>query len=187
MLVDPEQAVPVDHPPPVHVTGVRTGERRIELAPGSDGAVSLDWHENSLALSFRALSYIDPTRNRYRVRLQGLDDDWRMLAGRTRVYYGRLPAGRYTFEVQAASAAGVWNRDGDRVAITIAPPPWASGPAWALYGLVVLAATGMGWRSLAQRRRRREALRQAEARQQLSDRQRYTIARLSRSLEPYFF
>lgn len=184
LLVDPEQAVPVDHPPPVHVTGVRTGERRIELAPGSDGAVSLDWHENSLALSFRALSYIDPTRNRYRVRLQGLDDDWRMLAGRTRVYYGRLPAGRYTFEVQAASAAGVWNRDGDRVAITIAPPPWASGPAWALYGLVVLAATGMGWRSLAQRRRRREALRQAEARQQLADRQRDTIARLSRSLEP---
>ncbi|MGK7295690.1 MAG: sensor histidine kinase [Candidatus Wenzhouxiangella sp. M2_3B_020] len=184
LIVDPALVRPATDPPPVHVTGVRAGDRTIRLAPGERGALAFDWSENSLEISFRALSYINPRQTRYRVRLSGWEREWQAFTGRTSRHYANLPSGTYTFEVQAANADGVWNRRGDGVTFSVAPPPWRSPPAWAAYAVAGLALTGVGWRAALQRRRRSETLRRLRDEQRLADRQRDLLARLNRSIEP---
>jgi len=184
LTVDPAAIQPRPWPPPVHLISVRAGDRRYPLDGKREAPLELDWRQNSLEFSFLALSYINPSQNRYRIRLSGWEDDWQELQGQTTRFFSNLPSGSYEFEVQAANVDGIWNRAGDRIAFTIAPPPWRSPPAWIAYALIGLAATGTGWRALVGRRRRRESLQRAREQQQLADRQRDLLARLNQSLEP---
>jgi signal transduction histidine kinase/ligand-binding sensor domain-containing protein len=184
LVVEPALIDPVTTAPPVYLTAVRAGDQLLPLDPGTSALPDLEWDRNSMEFHFQSLSYIDPARNRYRVRLRGWEDDWRELVGQTTRFYSNLPSGRYRFEVEAAGVDGVWNQSGDHIAFRIAPPPWLSGGAWALYAVVALAATGAGWRSLTARRRRREAVRRLRADRQLADLQRSLLERLNRSLAP---
>ena len=184
LAVDPDKIEPIPSPPPVHLTSVRAGDRRYPLNAAREAPLEFDWRQNSLEFRFHALSYINPSQNRYRIRLAGWEQGWQELVGQTTRFFSNLPSGSYEFQVQAANADGVWNRAGDRVGFTIAPPPWRSTPAWIAYALIALAATGTGWRAMVDRRRRNESLRRAHEQQQLADRQRELLVRLNRSLEP---
>ncbi len=184
LAVDPGKIEPTPHPPPVHLISVRAGNQRYALDDARKAPLEFDWRQNSLEFSFLALSYINPSQNRYRIRLTGWEEEWQELVGQTTRFFSNLPSGSYAFEVQAANVEGMWNRTGDRVAFTIAPPPWRSTPAWIAYALIGLAATGTGWRAMVGRRRRNESLRRAREQQQLADRQRELLERLNRSLEP---
>ncbi|MEX0914273.1 MAG: histidine kinase dimerization/phospho-acceptor domain-containing protein, partial [Wenzhouxiangellaceae bacterium] len=184
LIVDPARIQPVAQPPPVHLTSLRAGDRVFGLDRRREGPLSFGWQQNSLEFSFIALSYINPAQNRYRSRLAGWEDEWQEGVGQTTRFFSSLPSGDYEFEVQAANVDGIWNRAGDRVAFSIAPPPWRSAPAWLIYALIVLAAGVTGWRALITRRARRESLRRAREQQQLADRQRKLLEQLNRSLEP---
>jgi len=182
--VDPRRLTPGGAPPPVWVTTLRAGDRRIGLGPGQDVLPKLQWHENSVEFAFRALSYADPARNRYRLRLLGWDRTWREQVGQQTRFYSNLPPGEYRFEVQAAGVDGIWNWAGDAVSFQIAPPLWRSNAAWALYALLAVTGIAAGWRANSNRRKRVQALREARTRQELSDRQRRFLERLNQSLEP---
>ena len=184
LVVEPALIDPVTTPPPVYLTAVRAGDRFLRIGPDRSMLPDFAWDRDAIEFHFQSLSYIDPARNRYRVRLLGWDDQWREFVGLTSRFYGNLPSGRYRFEVEAAGVDGVWNRSGDSIAFRILPPPWLSGPAWAVYAAIALAATGAGWRSLTVRRRRRESVRRMQADRQLTDLQRSLLERLNRSLAP---
>jgi len=184
LAVDPDRIEPTPSPPPVHLTSVRAGDRRYPLTTVREAPLEFGWRQNSLEFRFHALSYINPSQNRYRIRLAGWERDWQEVVGQTTRFFSNLPSGSYEFQVQAANADGIWNRSGDRVGFTIAPPPWRSAPAWIAYALIALAATGTGWRAVVGRRRRKESLRRAHEQQQLADHQRELLTRLNRSLEP---
>lgn len=171
-------------PPPVHLTSVRAGDRRWTLPSGPRQVLDLAWYENSIEFEFVALSFLNPARNRLRVRLSGWEDDWYEDTGMSRRYFGNLSPGQYRFEVQAANAAGRWNRVGDAVDLRIAPPPWRAPSAMAAYlivGLMAVGGTGMAWRRRQQRSAQR---RRARDQRELVDAQRKVLARLTRSLEP---
>lgn len=184
LIFEPAKIQPAPQPPPVHLISMRAGDRVIGLERRDGEPLSFDWQDNSMEFSFLALSYINPTQNRYRIRLTGWEDDWQELVGQTTRFFSNLPSGEYAFEVQAANVDGTWNRTGDRVVFTIAAPPWRSPQAWTAYALVLLAALAAVWRALIVRRRRRESIRRAEEQQQLADHQRDLMERLNRSLEP---
>lgn len=184
LLVDPAVIEPALEPPPVQITSIRAGDELFRIDPRRKDALRLDWRQNSLEASFVALSYLDPSRNRYRVRLTGWDDDWHEFVGQERHFYSNLRGGEYVLEVQAANVDGIWTLDGDRLRIVIEQPPWRTGPAWIGYALIALAMSGFGWRSVYQRRLRRETLRLARDRQQLAERQRILLEQLNQSLEP---
>jgi signal transduction histidine kinase/ligand-binding sensor domain-containing protein len=169
LQVEPDRIEIARRPPPVWLTGVRSGDREWQLRPGGPRRLDLDWRENSVRLSYVALSYLNPEGNRYRVRLHGWDRDWLALTGETERDYGRLPGGRYRFEVQAAGVDGVWNLHGDALELMIAAPPWRTGWAMALYVGVAVALLALRWRTLLLRRRRLELLRRARERQQIAD------------------
>ncbi len=131
-----------------------TGGENIELG-----------HRNDLVtFSFSGLDYAAPERNRYRYKLEGFDGDWSEPVEYDRATYTNLPAGNYTFRVQAANNDGIWNESGAAIDLVIVPPPWASAWAYASYVLAVLAALFLFQRmnamKLARETRQREQLEQ---------------------------
>ncbi|MGA8277797.1 MAG: two-component regulator propeller domain-containing protein [Rhodanobacteraceae bacterium] len=141
-------------PPPVRLVAlkVRRGREQITLDPAQP--VALRYDDRDLDVSARALSYANPAANRYRFHLSGFDSGWVASDHGERVY-SQLAPGRYTLDVRAANADGIWGRIERPLEISVATPPWATPWAYLLYMLIVLlAAFAMlgAWRVRIRRR-----------------------------------
>jgi signal transduction histidine kinase/streptogramin lyase len=92
-------------------------------------------HEvNIFTLTFAGLRYFSPESNRYRYRLEGLDRNWyEAHSNNRRATYTTLPAGSYTFRVQAATARGVASDPGTSLQVVILPAWWATWWFRAIY------------------------------------------------------
>jgi signal transduction histidine kinase/ligand-binding sensor domain-containing protein len=97
-------------------------------------------HElNIFSLTFAGLHYFSPESNRYRYKLEGLDRNWYEVGSNNRrATYTTLPAGSYTFRVQAATARGAWSEPGTSLQVVILPAWWATW--WFRAGYVTLFA-----------------------------------------------
>jgi signal transduction histidine kinase/ligand-binding sensor domain-containing protein len=127
-----------------------------------------------LEFRFTAPCLTAPERVRFRYQLTGVDRDW-VDAERTRsAIYASVPAGKYTFRVQASSPEGVWNSETATVTLAIHPYFWQTN--WFLAAIAATVAGGGVWtarRTAMQRLRRRlELVRQEHA----VDRERARIA-----------
>lgn len=91
---------------------------------------------NSFSFQFSALSFRNPSTNRYRYKLEGLDQSWYEVGSGQRVAsYTTLPAGAYRFRVQAATARGPWSEPGRTIGITIQPAWWIT---WWFRGIIAM-------------------------------------------------
>ena len=103
--------------------------------------LTLAHNQNYLTIQFAALQFNRPTKNRYRYRLEGLEDTWKETA-RPEAIYTNLPPGDYVLLLNASNTSGRWSRYVRKLAITIQPPFWATWWAILLYCLIGL---GMAW------------------------------------------
>jgi signal transduction histidine kinase len=88
-------------------------------------SITLNYDQSIFTLEFTALSYVAPRHNRYRYRLEGLEQGWNEVDSTRRfATYTGLPAGDYVFRVQGSNNDLLWNEAGIRLAITILPPWW---------------------------------------------------------------
>ena len=88
------------------------------------------------AFEYAGLSFVAPSRVRYRYQLEGFDKQWTDAGSRRTAFYTNLPPGSYRFHVQAANNDGLWNEAGADLSFTVRPPFYRT--AWFL--LVVLSA-----------------------------------------------
>jgi signal transduction histidine kinase len=85
----------------------------------------LQYWQNIFSFEFSSLSHSDAKRNRYRYKLEGLDNDWNETDSTRRyVSYTTLAPGEYLFRVQGSNSHGVWNEQGASVHLLILPPWW---------------------------------------------------------------
>jgi signal transduction histidine kinase len=85
-------------------------------------AITLSHQQNMFSIEFSALSYFNAETNRYRYRLNGLDDRWHEVGSDQRsANYTTLPAGTYIFDVQGATSRGKWSEPGATLRIEILP------------------------------------------------------------------
>ena len=117
---------------PLAIGGDSPLGRSITLAPG----LVLPYDQNSLTVSFAALSYIRPDKNQYAYRLDGRDGSWHDIGFEHAVTLDNLQPGRYRLRVWGANNEGVWNRDGISLALRIRPPFWRT---WWFRALLALA------------------------------------------------
>lgn len=73
------------------------------------------------AIEYAALSYLAPSRVQFRVKLDGVDDDWQDVGSRREALYMNLSPGTYIFRVQAANNDGVWNTEGESFTFVLKP------------------------------------------------------------------
>ncbi len=99
--------------------------------------LNLPYAQNGFTIEFAALDYTAPEKNRYAYRMDGLDDMWVSSGNRRFATYNNLAPGDYVFRVKGSD--GVWNETGASMKITILPPWWRTGWAYAFYAFLGFA------------------------------------------------
>lgn len=155
--------------PPVAITSVElfgqpieAGSDQLEKSLSRAAELNLSHNENTINISFAALSYVSPEKNLYAYKLEGVDKDW-IYTHEHRANYTNLPAGTYTFLVKATNNDGVWSKNEAKLQIVVHPPFWWSLPAKILY--LLLIGYAIYW--FMQSRLKREKLRHQEELDQL--------------------
>ncbi|MEO0731853.1 MAG: two-component regulator propeller domain-containing protein [Bacteroidota bacterium] len=106
----------------------------------STKSLHLRHQENSLTITFAALNYATPEKNRFAYKLDGFDEDWVYTdATQRRATYTNLPYDDFTFLVKSANNDGIWNEEPVRLGVFIEPPFYLKWYAYVFYGLLTLA------------------------------------------------
>jgi signal transduction histidine kinase/DNA-binding response OmpR family regulator len=124
--------------PPVYITGFQFGGQRVE----AKDTLHLGYRQSTFAFTFTALNYSVPENNQYAYMLEGFDKDWHYVGNEHKANYTNLDPGTYVLRVKASNNDGVWNEEGARVLIVIAPPFWKT---WWFAVLVALAVIAGGY------------------------------------------
>ena len=101
-------------------------------------SISLPYHKNYLRLEFAAMLFNQAQKTKYRYRLVGADKEWVEAGTSNMAAYAGLQPGNYTFQVAATDKNGQWSPAVRELHITIRPPAWATGWAYALYALAAI-------------------------------------------------
>lgn len=166
LRIDEQWAKPlalVDLPLHWAALNFRHGGAPTSLMPGS-ARLSFGPEDQELAFSARLISFIEPRDQHYRFRIEGYDPDWVDVGAEGVRLISRLPAGEYRVQVQARNALGQRASTTLETHLQVAPPWWASGPA---YAVAVLLAVGIVlglWRINRRRLDARHAMALAEER-----------------------
>lgn len=129
----PENVTDSNYTPPIVLTAFQLSGAPVALGRGSPlkraigytNQLTLSHSEGSFSFEFSALGFRSPMTNRYRYKLEGLDQNWHEVGSHQRLAsYTTLPAGGYKFRVQGATSNGPWSEPGVTLSITIKPPWW---------------------------------------------------------------
>ncbi len=138
----------------------RKNKIRINRVTGLPEDLILAYNNNHLSFIFKGIFLTAPDEVQYRFMLEGFDDDWSPVTKLNFANYSNLPAGEYSFKVQASANLREWS-----VPVTytfsIKPPFWKTPFFYLLYIATAVGTVWLGYnfrtRSL---RRRSEVLRQ---------------------------
>lgn len=150
-------------PPKIAITDFRLFNESVPIGEMENGRtvlskniletdqISLTHRENVLSFSFTGLHYNEPKKLKYAHQLVGFDPDWVYTdASQRMAYYTNLPYEDYTFRVKAANGDGVWSHPAS-LELTVLPPFWQTGWAYALYAMFAAALIYFGFRIVKMR------------------------------------
>jgi signal transduction histidine kinase/ligand-binding sensor domain-containing protein len=156
-IVDPNRVGPPPVMPPVRIESVTADAQKFDPQSRLLGPS----RTSHLHIAFTALTLTDPTRIRFRYRLDGFDHDWIDPGSSREAVYTNLPPRQYRFVVEATNGDGVWT-PGATWNFGVEPmfyqTRWFAAVMTALAGLVVAAV----WRLRVRGVRRQFALVLAE-------------------------
>jgi signal transduction histidine kinase/ligand-binding sensor domain-containing protein len=129
-------------PPPVHIELI-TADRAAH--PAVSG-LQLPALTQDLQIDYTALSLVAPEKNRFVIKLEGRDADWRDVGVRRQAVYADLKPGIYRFRVKASNNSGVWNDTGAAVEFAIAPAYYQTVSFRLACGVLLLTVGGVLYR-----------------------------------------
>ncbi len=151
--VDPAHFPVNTVPPPVALERFAVDDV-VQTLRGAASVVEVPAGHVHFQFDFAGLSFTAPQKVRYRYMLEGFDHNWTEAGTRRIAYYTNIPAGRYTFKVQAANNDGLWNPEGAALSFVLKPRFYET--VW-FYVLLALAAGGLVVLLLRLRLRRAES------------------------------
>jgi len=154
---DPEEIQPHPMAPDVVLSQLNVNDEPVELE-SSKPSLELSHEDNSLAIAYAGIHFSAKNKNQYSYQLEGHDPTWVQAGQERTARYTNLEPGNYRFWLRSANLDGIWSEPRLLFQARIAPPPWATPMAYALYVLLLmLAVAALAW-SVVERRRRLEAL-----------------------------
>lgn len=133
-VIDTAQIVPDTAAPKLFITSVNIAGKDTMVLPN----YTVPYADNSLRLEYVGLSYKSDGDILYRYRMIGVDTAW-VQTEFTNVQYPTLPAGDYTFYVDARSLQGDWSNHPAKLQVTVLPPFWQTWWFRTLVTLVVVS------------------------------------------------
>ncbi len=104
--------------PKVYITALQLNGKFCDL---TSGKVSVNPGDTRYSFQFTALSMLASSKNRFRYKLEGFDNEWVEAYGKREAIYANLSPGKYTFHVVASNNDGYWNETGDSLDIVVKP------------------------------------------------------------------
>lgn len=125
----------------VYFTGIQVFSEEVEVSqPKSPlknsiiftNEVRLSHDQSTISIDFASPSYTSQNIW-YRCKLEGADSDWVTLQEAKRLYYTKLPPGKYTLFVEASRNRNEWVGEFSSLNITIRSPLWKTTFAYFIY------------------------------------------------------
>jgi ligand-binding sensor domain-containing protein/serine phosphatase RsbU (regulator of sigma subunit) len=129
------------HTPNAFVIGYKRGGKDVVVDSfiAYKKYLKLSWRENYFQFELAALDYTDPSKNKFKYKLEGYDNDWSTPTNVRYVSYTELPGGEYKFLVKATNNDGVWNETPYVIDVIVVPPFWKTK---LFYFLLIIIASG---------------------------------------------
>ena len=134
-----EQQLQNNVAPPVYITEVYVSGTPLDSMiqqNKSHTPVELSYDQNDINFSYTALNFTQAEQNKFKVRLIGLDKDWRYVSTKREAEYRNLSPGKYKFEVIGCNNDDVWNPTAKEFEFRILEPWYNTWLAWLIYALV---------------------------------------------------
>ncbi|MCX6581585.1 MAG: response regulator [Candidatus Aminicenantes bacterium] len=93
-----------------------------------------------LELYYTAVSFIDPQKIRFKIKLEGYDNDWVDVGVLRNAVYNGLAPGHYTFKVTACNQDGIWSAEATSLSFYLRPYFYQAVWFYIIVVLFVLAA-----------------------------------------------
>lgn len=135
VVIDPKNIKTNRIPPPVVLEKVLVDDQPI--APNVPLVIPPS--VRNVEFRYAGLSYIQPTKMKYKYKLEGYDTHWIEAGTRRSAFYTSLPPGDYEFKVIAANSDGVWNEQGASFTFRATAPFWQK---WWFISLSLLVIAG---------------------------------------------
>ncbi len=129
----PDEIEPDFSLPNVLITDLNILNKKVY--PGGDDGVlegepylldhlKLKYSDSVFSLDFSALQYPNSEDIEYAFILEGFDNDWQYVKGRSSAIYTNIDPGEYVFRVKSSNTDGVWGDNATTLAVSITPPWW---------------------------------------------------------------
>lgn len=125
VFFNPSQILSSSAPPDVSITDFKLFNTY--LPPDSIlqlDRVELDHNQNSIAIEFAALSFLQKDKMVYYTKMEGIEDDWTRVSLYNIANFTLLPPGDYTFKVRCENGDGIPSKHITSLRIHIRPPFW---------------------------------------------------------------
>jgi signal transduction histidine kinase/ligand-binding sensor domain-containing protein/CheY-like chemotaxis protein len=142
MLAFHPDSVQIDSQPPrVVLLGIKVDNEPLttSVAPVFLDSLTLSWDSRLISFEYAGLKYEKMRGIRYRIMLEGFDQDWREMGNKRDATYTNLNPGNYRFLIEAANADGVWTAEPRVLHLRILPPYWQTSWFYLLVAMLVLA------------------------------------------------
>jgi ligand-binding sensor domain-containing protein/serine phosphatase RsbU (regulator of sigma subunit) len=97
--------------------------------------IKLNWRENYFQLELVALDFTEPTKNKFKFKLENRDNEWSAPTNVRYISYSELAGGDYILKIKACNNDGVWNETPYELHITVVPPFWKTLWFYILVGI----------------------------------------------------
>ncbi|MCC7430601.1 SpoIIE family protein phosphatase [bacterium] len=125
-------------PPILEFLSLESNKEEIPIKQGME----IPYDKNSITINFTGVSLRLPEKIRYKYKLIGFDKDWFPEVRDGKANYSNLPAGTYTFLVNASNNDGVWNNEPLALRFKILQPWWQE---WYFYIFSIGILTLLVW------------------------------------------
>ncbi len=126
-------------PPMVVLRNIKINNKEVEMDMAAEFAdhFIFTWEDKIITFYYAGIKY-DKTRSiKYKIMLEGFDEDWREMGNAREATYTNLPPGQYQFKILSANADGIWTEKPKVVHFKVLPPYWRTSWFYALVGLVL--------------------------------------------------
>jgi ligand-binding sensor domain-containing protein len=125
-IFQPDNIISNTFVPPVYIIGIKKFDQPMsfDMDLTDLSQIELSYKDNYFTIEFVALDYSHPEKNVYAYKLEGVNERWIHSNNENFASYTNIDPGEYVFKVRGTNSDGVWNMEGDELAIIIKPPFW---------------------------------------------------------------
>lgn len=151
-IFNPKELESGSHAPAVLLTGFELFNKPIGLKEKINGRVLLEqpvsdikkvtlkYFENVFSITFTALNFINPKKNKFKYKLEGFEQEWNNTTNANRrITYTNLDPGDYELKIMASNDNGSWTTAPTILKISILPPFYRTPLAYAIYLMAFLS------------------------------------------------